>query len=676
MDDLEDDFGNTIVPISKYKWFEERISLIKQLYKSKEKTHFTLIGLRLNGFIAKTNGLNAYIVFNKMPWAYSDNKSWEIVSPYLYGELFDCEIDKLSINPFSFTLDGTVKQFKKAELKENIEYEGVIIKKGNTYLVIDIGYHFNWECGSIIGVLNKSNFLFSNLNPEFDPGHTIKIKYDCTFENRHICLKKDFNKNFWQSLHIKSLLGLIVDVRYYKNEDFYDEFWVKDRYKGLLAFSYDVYGEALNEVIELKNNLEINEIIQCEILAVNPIIGYFTLKWMAPTKSYKFWHSEEIDLLEGKIVYAKLIEIEDQFVFIINDLYDAILPLSINIYPDNFKAITKLYYDLNINDVIKCEILKANREKGFFIIKWILENEKYIDWDLIDIDELIKTTTKAKIVKNRGKSNIEYLIDDKYKAMLYVNNNSNYNKDSNAVFKYLQQMNDGEYIDCQIMFIDRKNEFLQIKWLNYEGLIFWATDVIQQLYDNITWVRVVKKEGCEIEFFVNDIHKAMLPLTNDIYKNNFDKIKYEYTKLHDFEIINCKVRSIDIRNGIIVLKWMLTPKPNDFWLLEEVDNMIGGVYEAKAIKEKNYKLFIINNKYKALLTISKELYQDDYEKVLNCYKTIEEGEIIYCEIIGVEKDLGFFNIKWININKFHPKLKPFVLKAPRKFYSVKYIRYK
>ena len=186
----------------------------------------------------------------------------------------------------------------------------------------------------------------------------------------------------------------------------------------------------------------------------------------------------------------------------------------------------------------------------------------------------------------------------------------------------------------------------------------------------------MKKEGCEVEFFVNDIYKAILPLKNDIYKNNFDKIKYEYNKLQDFEIITCKVSSIDIRNGSIVLKWMLTPKPNDYWLLEGVEKMIGGVYEAIAIKDKNYKLFMINNKYKALLTISKELYQDDYEKILTCYNTIEEGEIIYCEIIGVEKDLGFFNIKWININKFHPKIKPFVLKAPRNFHSRKYIRYK
>ena len=36
--------------------------------------------------------------------------------------------------------------------------KGVIINKTNYGIFVDIGYNFNWWCGSLVGMLHKSNF--------------------------------------------------------------------------------------------------------------------------------------------------------------------------------------------------------------------------------------------------------------------------------------------------------------------------------------------------------------------------------------------------------------------------------------------------------------------------------------------------------------------------------------
>ncbi len=644
MDDLSDDYGNTFVPITKYEWVKERIEIIEKLYRNGEKTFFKIQVIKKHGFIVIVQGLEAYIYFNNMPWTYNDFESWGTVLPTLYSKKFYCKILEIRYDPFSFTIDANVAQFKRVELIENNEYKGIIIKRELTFLLVDIGYNFNWSCGSIVGVLNKSKFIFSDFDPSYNEGKEITVKYSKVADNGHVRLYKDKDKSFWNDLIVTNLIGLIVDVRYHKDDELYDEFWVKDRYKGMLVFVYDIYGENLDEVKELKHNLENNEVIQCEIISVNTIIGYFNLKWIAPTRAYKLWHSELVEQYLYKVTEVKIIKKELKINLLVDDKYQAYLPLTDAIYYKNLKRIIKQHEKLEDGDVIKCEVLKANIEQGYFILRWLLETEDDINWELLEIEDLKEKVKQAKVIKID--SIIKFVVNDEYDAILTLSKNC-YGKDSFAIPKYIQQLDDGEYIDCEIVEIDKKNEKLIINLINYNEAIFWTLRETEKLIDRCTWVRVIKKNGGEVEFFLKDIYKAVMPITPEIYNDNFHKISCCYQLLEDNEIIQCKVTSINIKEAHFIIKWMLPIKKTDYWYSKEVDKLLGKVVIAIVRKTKFNTVFLIDEIYKAVMPVSNLIYAEREKEVMDIFNKFNEGEKIKCMIYDVERELGYFQIKWI-----------------------------
>ena len=391
MDELNDTIATAELIVPDYELLLERVELIEYIYENKEKTLFTIKKITRKGFIVIANGFETLVLFEEMPWIYYNSEIWEIIAPYIYGKTFYGTIETLTKNPFEFSISSCFYQFKKANFVINEEYEGLILKKDLTYLLIDLGFHFNWKHGSIIGVLDKSTFLYSNFNPEYNIGKTIKVKYNGLFENGHLDLKKEKDILFWQNITKNEMIGLKVEVRYYKNAVLYNEFWVKDRYVGMLAFEYSIYREELNEIVELRNNLQNNEVIICQIMSINPFIGYFGLKWLAPTKSYLLWHSQEVEDLIGTTAEAKLINKTDQFIFLVNGKYKALMPLSNNFYPENFLSIMNLFYELKIGDVIQCEIVKVNKELKHLLIKYNLDFENNFDSRIIDVDNIDRT---------------------------------------------------------------------------------------------------------------------------------------------------------------------------------------------------------------------------------------------------------------------------------------------
>ncbi len=647
MEELNDANTTTGLIVPDYELILERIEMIRYMYENSEKTLFSIKKIMPDGFIVVSNDFENYVLFKDMPWTYYNVEYWGVIAPFLYNKLFYGTIKSFTKNPFEFALTSIEDQFEKAELNYDIDYEGVIIKKDLTYLLVDLGYHFNWKCGSIIGILNKSSFLYSNFNPDFEVGNLIKIKYNGTFDNGQVKLIKDKDTVFWSNLDIKDFSGLVVDVRYYKNTLNYYEFWVKDRYKGMLAFEYGVYGEDLIEVLELRNNLRNNDVIKCLIISINPFIGYFSLKWLAPTKSYLFWQSDEVDKLVGTKVEAKLIRTEEQLVFLINGLHRAFLPVSRNIYPDKMLYISKQLSKLVKGDVIECEVLKVKREHKYLLIKWLINSDDDVEWNNLDITELKKEKLQAKVVKTEDGN--QYLINDKYKAILELNKWF-YNNNKKAIAYYLAHLDDGDYIDCEIINIDKVNKIIYIKWINYEDKLTWVSNEIRQLISSKIWVRVVKKEGKEIEFFVNDVYKAVLPITSEIYINNIESIKNNYDNLVDFERIMCKVLTLNIKDGIMTLKWMLKEKAPDIWHQEEVNEMLGTIVKAKVINKGAYLKLKINEKYNALMPINEEIYPNISKVISKKVNYLYKGDTISCKIIGIEKEMGYFNVKWIDDN--------------------------
>ncbi len=119
---------------------------------------FKICDIREKGFLVKVAGLFGYISFNHMPWKYGTPEAWQAVFPLISGKVFFCKIYQINKDPVSILINGEIPQFRKPELIENEVYTGVVIHKATYGAFIDIGYTFRWECGSIVGLLHKSNF--------------------------------------------------------------------------------------------------------------------------------------------------------------------------------------------------------------------------------------------------------------------------------------------------------------------------------------------------------------------------------------------------------------------------------------------------------------------------------------------------------------------------------------
>lgn len=66
------------------------------------------------------------------------------------------------------------------------EYKGLIIKTADYGLFIDIGYHFDWKCGSMAGLLHKTQLAGSESLEDYKLGQEIKTIYHKPNKKRQI----------------------------------------------------------------------------------------------------------------------------------------------------------------------------------------------------------------------------------------------------------------------------------------------------------------------------------------------------------------------------------------------------------------------------------------------------------------------------------------------------------
>ena len=152
--------------------------LYDNIEKQKEENNslsFVIKDIKEKGFVVKVGGLFGYISFNHMPWQYRNREAWDAVFPFIDGKVFFCKIYSVTKEDHSIILDGDIPQFKKTELIENEKYKGIIINKTIYGVFVDIGYNFNWKCGSFVGLLHKSNFESDESFDKIKIGQSIDV---------------------------------------------------------------------------------------------------------------------------------------------------------------------------------------------------------------------------------------------------------------------------------------------------------------------------------------------------------------------------------------------------------------------------------------------------------------------------------------------------------------------
>jgi len=352
---------------------------------------FIITDLKEKGFGVRVCDLYGYISFNHMPWDYSNHDAWRTVFPHIIGKIFFSKLHKLTRDPLNIILNGDIPQFKIPELIEDKCYQGIIINKVNYGIFVDIGYAFNWNCGSIVGLLHRSNFNTDEQLAIHMPGEIIDVLFWGYNEHKKLIFGKNTETKEWITGEILKLVGSVVPVHVIRKDDD-TTFLVKNKFKGTMPTSKEIYPRKRREIRKAVRMFQHGDIVFCEILHAN----------------------ESQRILKLKLIPAEISKIT-----------------SSNLTP---KKGTK-------NTI---ENLMANE----------------ISEKLYMIGEIVRVKVNRK-ADYRGIQKVTYIVEDKYQGDLDISN-ENYKISDKEKRQIVQNLQDGEVLDCRVLSFD-KNQ-ITVKW--------------------------------------------------------------------------------------------------------------------------------------------------------------------------------------------------------------------
>jgi len=255
------------------------IDQLTAIQHSNEHIKFVIKAAKPNGFVVKAAGVKAFVHFSKMPWKYNNMDYWKVVAPHVIKKTFFGAIFQINEDPIFMVIDGEVHRFKDFTLAPNQQYKGVVLAKSTYGAFIDLGYHFNWEYGSMVGLIHTSNF---ENHVDFDALLLGSI-YETTFlaysPDGKLILGQETEDMEWKKGTFNELIGTIQPAHVQVNQRGKIKLSVQGKYKTLLVTADSLSPEAHAEVKKTHaNSLVDGQIIPCEIVGINVNKRHFKIR--------------------------------------------------------------------------------------------------------------------------------------------------------------------------------------------------------------------------------------------------------------------------------------------------------------------------------------------------------------------------------------------------------------
>jgi exosome complex RNA-binding protein Rrp4 len=378
-------------------YLQKRINEIKKEQIEENNIPFKITEIREKGFIINVSGLKGFISFNHMPWEYSPNNNWHLLYPYIRGKYFFGKVYQINQIQQTVVIDGKVPQFKKSDFIEDNKYRGIILDKTDSGLWVDIGYHFQWECGSIVTKIRRFSFESAQSCFSKKTGEVIEVFFWGHDDNANLLFGYDNFKKIWYTGEIYEYIGKSFPVNIVKTKETGISFLVENKYKATLNNITRKNKKAFDNLID-------GDIIHCEIVNVNNTKKLLRLNWeyeleieeiaqrnSKPNKKKTILTENSIiqnkvnqDVVKilkliGKIVKVEVIQKEDSSGRIFNTYFvENKYKGKLNISNDNYQItkVEKKHIEENLQDgdIIDCEVL--NVQKKTMRIKWNLLDEE------------------------------------------------------------------------------------------------------------------------------------------------------------------------------------------------------------------------------------------------------------------------------------------------------------
>lgn len=240
------------------------IENLREIQEENKEIDFTIKSVKNKGFIVKVGGLFGYIPFRKMPWKYKNFDYWNVIGKYLIDKSFSCTIFSIVENNnyrASIKINAEKHQLKKGfKLIPEKEHKGIAVHKSKLGLIIDIGYHFNWEYGSLLGLVTKAELKDFIDIEKIEIGEVIKTFYHGYGKRKFLILGnlKLKSQKEWQTGILKKYIGTVQKATVKVNLNSQKSFYIEDKYRTSIIVNKSIYpnSNTLNEIKNVIKNLE------------------------------------------------------------------------------------------------------------------------------------------------------------------------------------------------------------------------------------------------------------------------------------------------------------------------------------------------------------------------------------------------------------------------------------
>lgn len=259
-------------------YLQDLLLNIKKVYANQESLTFQIVEPKEKGFTAKIGGLFAFISFNHFGWSYPTLEYWKNVSNSLVGGYFTGKIHNVEENPISIQIDAKEQIFDKPNLEKYGEYRGVIVEKPKYGIFVDLGLHFNWKYGSLLGLVHKSTLLDQTDYENWNVGEQITTLYQGLNENGQLVLGDNRERGKWLNGEMDKLIGTIQKATVVINENGKSKFYVLGEHKAGIPILKTYYPHFRTTAKKYVYGLKNGEIIDCEVVKINKRKDSFVLK--------------------------------------------------------------------------------------------------------------------------------------------------------------------------------------------------------------------------------------------------------------------------------------------------------------------------------------------------------------------------------------------------------------
>ena len=112
-------------------------------------------------------------------------------------------------------------------------------------------------------------------------------------------------------------------------------------------------------------------------------------------------------------------------------------------------------------------------------------------------------------------------------------------------------------IKCEIIEIDRIEPLFILKWIHpFKDNFNWESKEIYNLVGEKVLIDIIKNDEENMEFFVFDNCKAIMPITEEIYKEpDPKKLKNRFRGVKTGSKLKGEILDINVKDKIFTVKW-------------------------------------------------------------------------------------------------------------------------